>query len=95
MRRLIAMSLLSLGLTGGAAMAAPWHGGGASHGSVVRGEHRGPERGLERGREGYGREGYGHAGYGREGVRVQGRSFRRDGGPGWRSRDRAWRGDRR
>ncbi len=51
MRRLFASTLLALGLSGGAAVAAPWHGGREiHHGPVyrdpgVRAFHRGFDRG--------------------------------------------------
>jgi hypothetical protein len=91
MRRLIALTLLSLGLTGGAAMADTWHNG-IHHGPVYRnGENRGFQRGGElraRGRENRGGEFRGREA---RGFRPEGRR----GGESWRFRDHAWRFERR
>jgi hypothetical protein len=87
MRRLIALTLLSLGLTGGAAMADTWHNG-IHHGPVYRnGENRGFQRGFERGRENRGGEFRGREARGFRGERR--------GGENWRFRDHAWRWERR
>ncbi len=56
MRRLIATTLLSLGLTGGAAVAAPWHEGARHPVAYHNGAVRGFQRGFERGREARGGE---------------------------------------
>jgi hypothetical protein len=89
MRRLIALTLLSLGMTGGAAMADNWRG--IHHGPVARsGENRGFQRGGElRGR---GRENRGGEFRGREARGFRGE---RRGGENWRFRDHAWRWERR
>lgn len=88
MRRFIATTLLTLGISSGAAMAAPWNHGGAGYGRPVAAEHRGFERGraFQRG-EMVGRE----RGFNRGFNRGERRGFERGEARGARFHERAWR----